>query len=536
MLTAVVVDDELAGRIAITRHVANHPEINLVGQAASAATAIALITRRQPDVVLLDVEMPGGDGFSILPGLPRPPRIVFVSAYARYAIRAFEVEAVDFLVEPVEPARFARTVRRLKRLMADHPAPQAAPVAAPATIAIPVRRGKRFVVISDILAVIAKGDDSRLHLAEHSNLEAKWPIGAFAKELPLPPFQRVGRSLILNMNRIDKIETISRDESRVTLQGNRCAIMLGRHSAVNLRDLRVSPEHAIFMGDILVQAAALVDGVTVLREQSIPEQFTYCHVELASHELLLAEGVPAESFVDNVDRMHFHNWDARTAPEEAIVELPIRGPSPPAKCWHAFGSGPCCAAPRKPATRQCRGVNRRDNDPPGRLCAWLSRSCKSPPITVKQATRADCKAHWPAQTQARAAQNDEVDATISARRVIMVILRRSVMLSLSGPFCETERDSMPFGLRLCPNLPRFMRRSSLGHHRCLDRMPQSRAEPGRLSRNDLCRRCQQGGKRGKAAHLMVWRAGQSFRALTVSVAPYHPHAIGRGGECIPGIG
>ena len=88
------------------------------------------------------------------------------------------------------------------------------------------------------------------------------------------------------------------------------------------RDLRVSPEHAIFIADILVQAAALVDGVTVLREHSVPDHFTYYHLELATHELLLAEGVLAESFVDNMDRMHFHNWDARTAPDQPIAELP----------------------------------------------------------------------------------------------------------------------------------------------------------------------------------------------------------------------
>lgn len=88
------------------------------------------------------------------------------------------------------------------------------------------------------------------------------------------------------------------------------------------RDLRVSPEHGIFINGILVQASALVNDETVLRETSIPHRFTYFHVELATHELLVTEGVPTESFVDNIDRMHFHNWDARTTPNEAIAELP----------------------------------------------------------------------------------------------------------------------------------------------------------------------------------------------------------------------
>jgi hypothetical protein len=87
------------------------------------------------------------------------------------------------------------------------------------------------------------------------------------------------------------------------------------------RDLLLSPDHAIFIDNMLVQAAALVNGDTIVRDAAVPEIFTYYHVELSTHELLLAEGVPAESFVDNVDRMHFSNWDERETPRAPIAEM-----------------------------------------------------------------------------------------------------------------------------------------------------------------------------------------------------------------------
>jgi len=91
------------------------------------------------------------------------------------------------------------------------------------------------------------------------------------------------------------------------------------------RDLLISPDHAILIDGVLVQAAALLNDSSIVRESAVPSVFTYYHVEVEDHSLILAENTPAETFVDNVDRMRFDNWDEHLAlyPEgKAIAELP----------------------------------------------------------------------------------------------------------------------------------------------------------------------------------------------------------------------
>jgi len=94
---------------------------------------------------------------------------------------------------------------------------------------------------------------------------------------------------------------------------------------VPCRDLLVSPDHALLVDGALIQAGALVNGSSIVREENVPSTFTYYHIEVDDHSLILAENTPAETFVDNVDRMGFDNWNEYRAlyPEgKAIVEMP----------------------------------------------------------------------------------------------------------------------------------------------------------------------------------------------------------------------
>ncbi len=240
MLKVVVIDDEAASRKALTRLIARHATLHLVGQAHSAASGAALIARLRPDAVFLDVQMAGLYGFRRLAQLPAAPRIVFVTAHAAYAMHAFDVEAVDFLLKPVQPERFARAVRRLLQLGPIHPAtdaPARALAADPArpTLAVPIARGTQIVPIDDILAIHADGDDSRMRLAGGAACLVRRSIGGLAPLLPKPPFLRLDRSLIVHTGRIAGIQTVSRDRTLVTLDGATTPLALGRTGAAALR-------------------------------------------------------------------------------------------------------------------------------------------------------------------------------------------------------------------------------------------------------------------------------------------------------------
>src|SRR5262245_31326387 len=112
-MKALIVDDERLARNELRRLLGRHPEIEIVGEAASAVQARQALEDFEPDLLFLDVQMPGETGFELLASLDCVPLVVFTTAYDEYALRAFEVNALDYLVKPIEPRRLAGTVSRL---------------------------------------------------------------------------------------------------------------------------------------------------------------------------------------------------------------------------------------------------------------------------------------------------------------------------------------------------------------------------------------------------------------------------------------
>jgi two-component system LytT family response regulator len=229
MLRAVIVDDEPLAIRAMRRLLLAHPEVEVVETADNLATAVEAIARTRPDVVLLDIDLGAGDGFDVIAGLNPAPRVIFVTAHPQHAVQAFAVEAADYLLKPVQPERLAEALGRVTRLMGPAPPPLGPAVA----LRMPART--IFADPAELVALRAEGDFTRVHLAGEPSLLILRTLTHFEALLPAPPFLRAGRSVLLNLQRVRRVEAEGRNLAHVTLEGMEAPLPLGRIAAARLR-------------------------------------------------------------------------------------------------------------------------------------------------------------------------------------------------------------------------------------------------------------------------------------------------------------
>ncbi len=227
-MRVVLADDEPLARERLRTLLAARTDCILAGESADGADAVAVIAAERPDLVLLDVQMPELDGFEVLEALPPDlrPAIVFVTAYDEYAVRAFDVSAVDYLLKPVEPARFTAALDRA----AARRGPTAAGPDFSALLAevralrgparrFVVRDGHRirFIATDDVDWIDAAGNYVRLHVAGHSHL-LRETMKSVEARLDPERFVRVHRSAIVNLERVVSMEPYFHGEYVLTLR------------------------------------------------------------------------------------------------------------------------------------------------------------------------------------------------------------------------------------------------------------------------------------------------------------------------------
>jgi two-component system LytT family response regulator len=224
-IRVLVVDDEALARRRLLGFLRDEPELRVIGEADSGSKAVEAIAGQRPDLVFLDVQMPGLDGFGVLRCVAGAhlPAVVFVTAHDQHAIRAFEVHAVDYLLKPVTAARFHQAVTRaIARIRTSSREESSRSIEAllarvgepePLGPRIPIRRDGRigFVAVADIEWVEADGDHLQLHAGrEVHTLRAT--LTELEAKLPADRFVRVHRSLIVNLGRVREVESVPKGD------------------------------------------------------------------------------------------------------------------------------------------------------------------------------------------------------------------------------------------------------------------------------------------------------------------------------------
>ncbi len=206
-MKTLLIDDERLARAELKRLLARHPEIEIVGEAANANQADARIAELKPDLLFLDIQMPGRNGFELLTGLERQPRVIFTTAYDEYAFRAFEISAVDYLLKPIDASRLAQALERLGSLAAEPPQRSDLSRRLGETDQVLLRDGDNcwFVKMRDIRLFESEGNYTRVLFAEHRPLLPR-SLNSLEERLDPAIFFRASRRHIINLRSVEKIE------------------------------------------------------------------------------------------------------------------------------------------------------------------------------------------------------------------------------------------------------------------------------------------------------------------------------------------
>lgn len=204
-----------------------HPQVEIVGEAGDVESARETCARVSPDLIFLDIQLPRGSGFDLLPLLTGNPAVIFVTASDKHALKAFDVNALDYLLKPIHPDRLAMALSRVE-VPATRP-----PIGD--LVALEEARGLRFVPISSIVHIAAEGNYTHVHLSDGPSGFVRRSLAEWEKLLSKHEFLRLDRSLLIRLGAVQHFHAESRDSASLVLKGKDVPVLLGRRAALNLR-------------------------------------------------------------------------------------------------------------------------------------------------------------------------------------------------------------------------------------------------------------------------------------------------------------
>lgn len=205
-MRALIIDDERLARNELRRLLAGFPEIIVVGEAQNADEAIRRINELKPDLLFLDIQMPGKDGFDLLEELDAAPLVLFTTAYDEFALKAFDYNALDYLLKPIEPARLAQAIKKVQEIFSRNVEAPRADRLKPSDQVF-VRDGERcwFIKIETILLFESEGNYTRLHFGGHRPLIPR-SLNSLEERLDPKEFFRANRKHIVNLAAVESVE------------------------------------------------------------------------------------------------------------------------------------------------------------------------------------------------------------------------------------------------------------------------------------------------------------------------------------------
>ena len=205
MLKVMIVDDERLARVALRGLLEERGDVEIVGEADGVASARRQLETLEPDVLFLDVQMPGGSGFELFASGGLKPKVIFCTAYERHALRAFEVNALDYLVKPVGPEQIERALKRLQVGGGERPIDAAAPLSLADLVSLREASTLRFAQVRDIVWIQAADDYSEVHLTRGTPALVDVTLRKWEERLPARDFVRIHRSSLVNLHHVAEV-------------------------------------------------------------------------------------------------------------------------------------------------------------------------------------------------------------------------------------------------------------------------------------------------------------------------------------------
>lgn len=235
-IKALIIDDERLARKALSKQLENIAEVEVIGEADDVPSAIVAIEQLNPDVIFLDIQMPGQSGFELVQQIDFSGRIIFVTAYDDYALRAFEVNALDYIMKPVNTARLQSAINRL-----DSPQPAKETSNGKLNyddqLFTTVGTKMQFVKLNQIILIQSDGDYTNINMNKgHHGLVNK-TMKEWEERLPETHFVRIHRTSIINTEYIEKIEKSFNYTYHVTLKDVEKPVLISRRYAQKLKHL-----------------------------------------------------------------------------------------------------------------------------------------------------------------------------------------------------------------------------------------------------------------------------------------------------------